>query len=93
MCIRDRASSFADSQMKEGDEVIVSVMEHHSNIVPWQLPAARKGIVLKAVSYPHLANELASMMDIPVTQVIATCMSIGIMVSINQRQMCIRDRI
>ena len=31
------------------------------------------------------ANELASMMDIPVTQVIATCMSIGIMVSINQR--------
>ena len=41
------ASSFADSQMKEGDEVIVSVMEHHSNIVPWQLQAARKGIVLK----------------------------------------------
>ena len=39
------ASSFADSQMKEGDEVIVSVMEHHSNIVPWQLQAARKGIV------------------------------------------------
>ena len=41
------------------------------------------------------ANELASMMDIPVTQVIATCMSICIMVSINQRldaEMCIRDR-
>lgn len=44
------ASSFADSQMKEGDEVIVSVMEHHSNIVPWQLQAARKGIVLKVIS-------------------------------------------
>ncbi|MSS48540.1 cysteine desulfurase [Bacteroides vulgatus] len=43
------ASSFADSQMKEGDEVIVSVMEHHSNIVPWQLQAARKGIVLKVI--------------------------------------------
>ena len=43
------ASSFADSQMKEGDEVIVSVMEHHSNIVPWQSQAARKGIVLKVI--------------------------------------------
>lgn len=43
------ASSFADSQMKEGDEVIVSVMEHHSNIVSWQLQAARKGIVLKVI--------------------------------------------
>lgn len=43
------SSSFADSQMKEGDEVIVSVMEHHSNIVPWQLQAARKGIVLKVI--------------------------------------------
>ena len=43
------ASSFADSQMKEGDEVSVSVMEHHSNIVPWQLQAARKGIVLKVI--------------------------------------------
>lgn len=43
------AATFADSQMKEGDEVIVSVMEHHSNIVSWQLQAARKGIVLKVI--------------------------------------------
>lgn len=43
------ASTFADSQMKEADEVIVSVMEHHSNIVSWQLQAARKGIVLKVI--------------------------------------------
>lgn len=43
------AATFADSQMKEGDEVIVSVMEHHSNIVSWQLQAARKGIVLKII--------------------------------------------
>ena len=43
------APTFADSQMKEGDEVIVSVMEHHSNIVSWQLQAARKGIVLKVI--------------------------------------------
>lgn len=43
------AATFADSQMEEGDEVIVSVMEHHSNIVSWQLQAARKGIVLKVI--------------------------------------------
>ena len=43
------ASTFADSQMQAGDEVIVSVMEHHSNIVSWQLQAARKGIVLKVI--------------------------------------------
>ena len=43
------ASTFADSQMKEGDEVIASVMEHHSNIVSWQLQAARKGIVLRVI--------------------------------------------
>ena len=41
------ASSFCESQMKEGDEVLVSDMEHHSNIVPWQLQAQRKGIVIR----------------------------------------------
>ena len=43
------ASSFCEAFMKEGDEVIVTVMEHHSNIVPWQLQASRKGIVLRVV--------------------------------------------
>lgn len=43
------ASSFSEAFLKEGDEVIVSVMEHHSNIVPWQLQAMRKGIVLKVI--------------------------------------------
>ena len=43
------ASSFADSQMQADDEVIVSTMEHHSNIVPWQLQAAKKGIVIKVI--------------------------------------------
>ena len=43
------ASSFAEAMMKEGDEVIVSVMEHHSNIVPWQLRASRRGIVVKVI--------------------------------------------
>ncbi len=43
------ACSFGEAFMREGDEVIVSVMEHHSNIVPWQLLASRKGIVLKVI--------------------------------------------
>lgn len=43
------ASSFTEAYMKEGDEVIVSTMEHHSNIVPWQLQAQRKGIVVKVI--------------------------------------------
>lgn len=43
------ASSFSDGFMGEGDEVIISTMEHHSNIVPWQLQAHRKGIVLKVI--------------------------------------------
>lgn len=42
-------SSFCDGFMSEGDEIIVSVMEHHSNIVPWQLQAARKGISLRVI--------------------------------------------
>ena len=43
------ASSFCDEFMQEGDEVIVSVMEHHSNIVPWQLQAAKKGISMRVI--------------------------------------------
>ncbi len=41
------ASTFCQSQMKAGDEVLVTDMEHHSNIVPWQLEAQRRGIVVR----------------------------------------------
>ena len=41
------ASSFCESQMKAGEEVVVTDMEHHSNIVPWQLQAEKRGIVVK----------------------------------------------
>ncbi|MDO4714839.1 MAG: cysteine desulfurase [Bacteroidales bacterium] len=43
------ASSFAATFMKPGDEVLVSEMEHHANIVPWQLEAERRGIVLRVI--------------------------------------------
>lgn len=43
------ASSFGERFMGEGDEVIISAMEHHSNIVPWQLLQERKGIRLRVI--------------------------------------------
>ena len=43
------ARSWGDANLKAGDEVLLSVMEHHSNLVPWQLLAARTGCVLRHV--------------------------------------------
>ncbi len=43
------ASSFGEAFLQEGDEVILSQMEHHSNIVPWQLLEQRKGIRLRII--------------------------------------------
>lgn len=43
------ATSYGEAFLHEGDEVILTVMEHHSDIVPWQLLRDRKGIVLKVV--------------------------------------------
>ena len=43
------AASFGDAFLKEGDEVVLSTLEHHSNIVPWQLLRDRRGIVLRVV--------------------------------------------
>ncbi|MDR3129111.1 MAG: cysteine desulfurase [Tannerellaceae bacterium] len=51
------ASSFAEIAFTEGDEVILSAMEHHSNIVPWQLQMARRGIRLRIIP----VNELGEM--------------------------------
>lgn len=44
------ASSFVDQFMQKDDEVIISTMEHHSNIVPWQLQAEKKGIKLRVIN-------------------------------------------
>lgn len=43
------ASSFCEAFMHEGDEIILSTMEHHSNIVPWQLQAERRGLTIKVI--------------------------------------------
>lgn len=56
-------SSFCEEFMGEGDEVIVSVMEHHSNIVPWQLQAAKRGIALKVIPIDDSGNLLMDEYD------------------------------
>ncbi len=72
------AATFSEAMMQPGDEVIVSVMEHHSNIVPWQLAAQRKGIKLRVIpmsddgildleAYKKLFNEKTKLVS--VTQV------------------------
>ncbi len=43
------ACSFCESQMQPGDEVLVTEMEHHSNIVPWQLQAMKRGIKVRYI--------------------------------------------
>ena len=43
------ARSWGDAQLKAGDEVLLTVMEHHSNLVPWQLLAKRTGCVIRHV--------------------------------------------
>jgi cysteine desulfurase / selenocysteine lyase len=47
------AFSFGEKYINQGDEVIVSLMEHHSNIVPWQMMCERKGAVLKAIPFSY----------------------------------------
>ena len=49
-------SSFCEEFMHEGDEVIITTMEHHSNIVPWQLQAARRGIAIKVAPIDEMGE-------------------------------------
>ncbi len=69
------ASSFGEAFLKEDDEVVVSAMEHHSNIVPWQLLEMRKGIKLKVIpineagelcieDYQNLFNEHTKLVSV-----------------------------
>ena len=69
------AATFSQAFMQAGDEVIVSVMEHHSNIVPWQLAAMQRGIKLRVIpisddgvldieAYKRLFNEKTKMVSV-----------------------------
>ena len=50
------ASSFAQAFLKEGDEVIISGMEHHSNIVPWQIQAGKYGFKIRIIPVTDLGE-------------------------------------
>lgn len=69
------ASSFGNTFLKDGDEIIISAMEHHSNIVPWQLLHARKGVNFRVIpltekytldieAYKQLFNEKTRLVSI-----------------------------
>lgn len=53
------AATWGEQNIGAGDEIVLSVMEHHSNLVPWQLLAEKKGAVLK-VREPSLGGALCT---------------------------------
>ena len=68
------AFSFGEAFVSEGDEVVVSAVEHHSNIVPWQLMCERKGAVLKVLPVDddgHLMVEKLSGLLTDKTKIVA----------------------
>lgn len=62
------AFSFGEAFVKEGDEVIVTEAEHHSNIVPWQMMCERKGAVLKVLPVDDDGYLLVNQLDNLITQ-------------------------
>ncbi len=87
------AYSFGEAFLKEGDEVILSVMEHHSNIVPWQLLRERKGIVIKVVPMNEageLDMDAYRALFTPKTRLISICHVSNVLGTINPAQEIIR---
>lgn len=62
------ASSFCEEMMKEGDEVIVTDMEHHSNIVPWQLQANRRGIVVRHLPFDEKGDLCLDQLELMINE-------------------------
>ena len=91
-------SSFGEEFMQEGDEVILSVMEHHSNIVPWQLLAAKRGIAIKVIpmndrgellldEYKQLFSERTKIVSVAhVSNVLGTVNPVGEMIGYAHEQ-------
>ena len=80
------ASSFTDAFMHEGDEVIVSVMEHHSNIVPWQLQAQKRGIKLRVIPMNDRGELLMDEYErlfTPRTRIVSVCHVSNVLGTVN----------
>ncbi|MBP8790873.1 MAG: aminotransferase class V-fold PLP-dependent enzyme, partial [Breznakibacter sp.] len=80
------AFSFGETFLKAGDEIIISAMEHHANIVPWQMMADRKGLTLRVVPINDrgelLMDEYAKLIN-PRTRLVAVTHISNVMGSIN----------
>ena len=87
------ASSFCESQMQEGDEVIVTEMEHHSNIVSWQLQALKRGIVVKHIPITDdgiLCIEQLEQLITPRTKIISVAHVSNVLGTINPVEQIIK---
>ena len=83
--VKENLARLTSKQLKKGVKYRKDKREAiHSRMLEQEEEASAESKVLKLTEYVT-ANELATMMDVPVTKVIGTCMSLGIMVSINQR--------
>ena len=92
------AQTFCESQTEAGDEIIVSEMEHHSNIVPWQLQAQKRGIKLRVIpmrddyqldldAFRNLLNERTRLVSVAhVSNVMGTVNPIQEFISIAHQQ-------
>ena len=80
------ASSFCESQMQAGDEVIVTEMEHHSNIVSWQLQAMKRGIFVKHIPITEdgiLCLDLLESLITPRTKIISVAHVSNVLGTVN----------
>lgn len=80
------AYSFGDAFINEGDEIIVSEMEHHANIVPWQLLVQRKKAVLKVLPITDRGELMLEKLDeliTPKTKLIAICLVSNVLGTVN----------
>ncbi len=66
--INTLAYSFGEAYIHEGDEIIISEMEHHSNIVPWQLMAGRKGAKIKVLPFDDNGELLLQNLESLITE-------------------------
>jgi cysteine desulfurase/selenocysteine lyase len=83
------AFSFGEAFVNRGDEIIVSEMEHHSNIVPWQMMAARRGakvVVLPFHDSGELKTEELEALITPNTKLIALCHVSNVLGTVNPLQ-------
>lgn len=80
------ASSFGGSRLAEGDEIILTVMEHHSNIVPWQLLQARIGFKIKVVPVDtegRLDLDSFRALITPRTRIVSICHASNVLGTVN----------